>query len=85
VLDPAELYEVAADAPDVEEPVLLVALEGFVDAGNAAQLAVDAILADREARTVARFDIDQLVDYRSRRPPLRFESDHWAAYSTSSP
>jgi hypothetical protein len=80
VLDPAELYEVATDAPEVDEPVLLVALEGFVDAGNAAQLAVDAILADREARTVARFDIDQLVDYRSRRPPLRFESDHWAAY-----
>jgi hypothetical protein len=80
VLDPAELYEVASDAPELDEPVLLVALEGFVDAGNAARLAVDAILADREARTMARFDVDQLVDYRSRRPPLRFESDHWAAY-----
>jgi proteasome assembly chaperone (PAC2) family protein len=80
VLEPAELYEVAADAPQLDEPVLLVALDGFVDAGNAARLAVDALLADREARSVVRFDVDQLVDYRSRRPPLRFESDHWAAY-----
>jgi proteasome assembly chaperone (PAC2) family protein len=80
VLEPAELYEVAADAPQLDEPVLLVALEGFVDAGNAARLAVEALLADREARNVVRFDADQLVDYRSRRPPLRFETDHWAAY-----
>ncbi len=80
MLEPAELYEVAADAPQLDEPVLLVALDGFVDAGNAARLAVDALLADREARSVVRFDVDQLVDYRSRRPPLRFESDHWAAY-----
>jgi proteasome assembly chaperone (PAC2) family protein len=80
VLEPAELYEVVADAPQLDEPVLLVALDGFVDAGNAARLAVAALLADREARSVVRFDVDQLVDYRSRRPPLRFESDHWAAY-----
>ncbi|OJY53020.1 MULTISPECIES: PAC2 family protein [unclassified Pseudonocardia] len=81
MLDPAELYEVAPDAPDLEEPVLLVALDGFVDAGNAARLAVAALLADREPVPVATFDIDQLIDYRSRRPPLRFESDRWAAYN----
>jgi hypothetical protein len=64
VLEPAELYEVASDAPHLDEPVLLVALDGFVDAGNAARLAVEALQADREAQTVVRFDIDQLVDYR---------------------
>jgi proteasome assembly chaperone (PAC2) family protein len=58
-----------------------VALDGFVDAGNAARLAVGTLLADRNARMVARFDVDQIVDYRSRRPPLRFETDHWAAYT----
>jgi proteasome assembly chaperone (PAC2) family protein len=42
---------------------------------------VGALLADRNARMVARFDVDQIVDYRSRRPPLRFETDHWAAYT----
>ncbi|MCW2716274.1 MAG: hypothetical protein JWR81_96 [Pseudonocardia sp.] len=80
VLEPAELYEVASEAPELDEPVLLVALDGFVDAGNAARLAVAALRADRDARTVATFDVDQLIDYRSRRPPLRFETDRWAAY-----
>lgn len=81
MLDPAELYEVAPDAPRLDEPVLLVALDGFVDAGSAAQLAVEALLEGREPRLVARFDVDQLLDYRSRRPPLRFDTDRWAAYS----
>lgn len=91
MLEPAELYEVAADAPELDGPVLLVALEGFVDAGNAAGLAVAALRhnqegpkqegTDREPRTLARFDVDQLVDYRSRRPPLRFDTDRWASYS----
>jgi len=81
VLDPAELYELAPDAPQLDEPVLLVALEGFVDAGNAARLATEALVEGREPRVVARFDVDQLLDYRSRRPPLRFETDRWAAYS----
>ena len=81
MLDPAELYEVAADAPQLDEPVLLVTLDGFVDAGSAAALAVEALTEGQEPRVVARFDVDQVVDYRSRRPPLRFETDHWAAYS----
>ena len=81
MLDPAELYELAPDAPQLDEPVLLVALEGFVDAGNAARLATEALVEGREPRVVARFDVDQLLDYRSRRPPLRFETDRWAAYS----
>jgi PAC2 family len=81
VLEPAGLYEVVADAPQLDEPVLLVALDGFVDAGNATRLGVEALRDGQEARPVVRFDVDQLVDYRSRRPPLRFDTDHWAAYS----
>jgi hypothetical protein len=81
VIDPAELYEIDADAPVLDEPVLLVALDGFVDAGNAARLACAALLGDADPTVVVRFDVDQLVDYRSRRPPLRFETDHWASYS----
>jgi hypothetical protein len=81
VIDPAELYEIDADAPVLDEPVLLVALDGFVDAGNAARLACAALLGDTDPTVVVRFDADQLVDYRSRRPPLRFETDHWASYS----
>ena len=43
MLEPAELYEVVADAPQLEEPVLVVALDGFVDAGNATRLGVEAM------------------------------------------
>lgn len=81
MLDPADLYEVAPDAPQLNDPVLLVALDGFVDAGSAARLAMEALVEGRESRLMARFDVDQLLDYRSRRPPLRFETDRWAAYS----
>ncbi len=81
MLDPAELYRVEPDAPTLSEPVLVVVLDGFVDAGAAARLAVDSMLAAGPGRPVARFDVDQLVDYRSRRPPLRFETDRWTGYS----
>ncbi|NMH90277.1 PAC2 family protein [Pseudonocardia bannensis] len=80
MLDPEGLYRVEAGAPQLADPVLLVALDGFVDAGNAGRLAVEALREGRDATPVVRFDTDQLIDYRSRRPPLRFESDHWGAY-----
>ena len=81
MLDPAQLYQVDPNAPQLDEPVLVVVLDGFVDAGNAGTLAVEALQEGREVRPVASFDVDQLVDYRSRRPPLRFETDHWESYS----
>lgn len=80
MLDPAELYDVAGEPPELDGPVLLVALDGFVDAGNAGRLAVEALRLDQEPDTLVSFDVDQLLDYRSRRPPLVFETDHWAGY-----
>ena len=81
VLDPAGLYRLEPDAPALDDPVLVVVLDGFVDAGAAARLAVESLLAAGAAQRVVRFDVDQLVDYRSRRPPLRFETDHWEHYA----
>jgi hypothetical protein len=81
VLDPAGLYRLEPDAPTPPEPVLVMVLDGFVDAGAAARLATDSLLASGPGQRVARFDVDQLVDYRSRRPPLRFETDRWTSYS----
>ena len=81
MLDPQELYTVAPDAPQLTDPVLVVVLDGFVDAGSAARLAAEALLEGRDATTLVRFDVDQLVDYRARRPPLQFETDHWGGYS----
>ena len=56
------------DPPDLIEPVLVAAFDGWVDAGSAATTAL-GIVAD-DASVVATFDPDALFDYRARRPPL---------------
>ncbi len=71
--------EAALTAIAAEEPVLLHSLSGFVDAGQAGRLAVDALLADLEHRVLASFDLDDLFDYRARRPRMAFLSDHFAS------
>ena len=81
MLDPAGLYRLEPDAPAPSDPVLVLVLDGFVDAGAAARLAVESLLTSGPGQKLARFDVDQLVDYRSRRPPLRFEADHWEHYA----
>ncbi|NYT95165.1 proteasome assembly chaperone family protein [Salinispora sp. H7-4] len=80
MLDPHELYELTDDLPDLGQPVLIQALSGFVDAGNATRLAREQLLTSLDARPVARFDLDQLFDYRSRRPMMTFVEDHWESY-----
>ncbi|RKN35364.1 proteasome assembly chaperone family protein [Micromonospora musae] len=80
MLDPHELYELTDDLPDLGQPVLIQALTGFVDAGNASRLAREQLLTSLDARTIATFDLDQLFDYRSRRPIMTFVEDHWESY-----
>jgi predicted ATP-grasp superfamily ATP-dependent carboligase len=79
VLDPSGLYELT-DEPELNSPVLIQALTGFVDAGSAIQLSREHLLERLDVRTIATFDVDQLLDYRSRRPPMIFIEDHWASY-----
>jgi proteasome assembly chaperone (PAC2) family protein len=55
-------------APELNAPVLVAALEGWVDAGSAGTVAA-AQLAD-EGKVVATFDADAIYDYRARRPTL---------------
>ncbi|MFI6074643.1 proteasome assembly chaperone family protein [Actinoplanes sp. NPDC051343] len=80
MLDPNELYELADDQPDLDGPVLVQALTGFVDAGSAIQLAREHLLERLDSRVLATFDLDQLLDYRSRRPTMVFIEDHWESY-----
>lgn len=54
---------------DLREPVVVVALDGWVDSGGAATSAAQQLLT-RRTRTIARFDSDVLFDYRARRPTL---------------
>ncbi|MCU1692483.1 MAG: proteasome protein [Frankiales bacterium] len=79
-LDPSGLYELSPDVPPLDRPVLVQALDGFVDAGNATSLARTALLDRLPSQVVAVFDHDQLHDYRARRPPMLFVEDHWETY-----
>ena len=80
MLDPRELYDLAGELPELDAPVLVVAMTGFVDAAGAARIAADSLRSAGEPVTVARFDVDQLYDYRARRPPMLFVEDHWESY-----
>jgi proteasome assembly chaperone (PAC2) family protein len=61
------LYRMVEE-PQLDAPVLVAALEGWVDAGSAGTTAA-AQLAD-DGRVVATFDPDAIYDYRARRPIL---------------
>jgi len=79
--DPSELYVVEPDLPELASPVLIQALDGFVDAGSAKRLAREHLLSTHESRVVATFDVDTLLDYRARRPLMTFDIDHWSDYA----
>ncbi len=55
------------------DPVLVVALEGWIDAGFAAATSMAALLETIPTRRYASFVPDELIDYRARRPRLRIE------------
>ena len=82
--DPKDLYELVADLPELEGPVLVQALDGFVDAGGAKRVAREHLLQEHGARVLATFDVDALLDYRARRPAMTFDEDHWADYADPS-
>jgi predicted ATP-grasp superfamily ATP-dependent carboligase len=57
-----------AELPELRAPVLLIALEGFVDAGEAGSTAATFLRHRWRSELVATFDRDALLDYRARRP-----------------
>ena len=65
------LYELS-EPGDVDDPVLIVAFDGWVNAGSAATGAAEHLAGDGEV--IARFDPDELYDYRAARPTAEFES-----------
>ncbi len=76
-----ELSPTEAVAAGLVRPVLVEALDGFVDAGSGRRLAREHLLNALDSQLVASFDVDQLLDYRARRPEMTFTTDHWADYA----
>lgn len=78
--DPADLYELDSDRPDLTGAVLVQMLDGFVDAGSTVKIARDHLMSTMEHRVLVRFDADSLHDYRARRPVMQFDRDHWSSF-----
>src|SRR6195952_5983619 len=81
--EPGELYELPLERPEIDllvEPVMIIALDGYIDAGSGVRLAVEHLLASLEHTVVGTFDVDQLIDYRARRPTLAYQSHAFTDY-----
>jgi proteasome assembly chaperone (PAC2) family protein len=65
-----EIFEVHRE-PDVTDPVLVVCLEGWVDAGLGATTALAALLGQGETEPVVTFNGEHFLDQRARRPVAR--------------
>lgn len=64
------LYEVVAE-PVVSQPALVIALDGWIDAGAVAAGAMTHLRSSLDSKLLARFDTEELLDHRSRRPTMR--------------
>lgn len=67
--DPS-VHLLSGSLPRLADPVLIMMLTGWIDAGGAAARAMAAITAEIDAQTVAVFDEDTYLDYRARRPTM---------------
>lgn len=81
--DPTDLFTTRLQPAEagLARPVLVEALDGFVDAGNGRRLAREHLLNALDSQLLVSFDVDQLLDYRARRPEMTFTTDHWADYA----
>lgn len=69
-----ELFNYHRSLPeDLDQAVLLVALDGWTDAGEGGTLAAYQLREQFPATLLGSFDSDQLFDYRDRRPLLGIE------------
>ena len=56
--------------PELVDPVMVVMLAGWIDAGGAARAAIETITEESEASPVAQLDDDVYIDFRARRPTM---------------
>ncbi len=66
-VEASSLYQLH-EQPELDRPVLVMAPDGWIDAGLGGAGALAALLAAVDTRTLATFDSEELIDYRARRP-----------------
>ena len=63
------------EAPSLQSPLLVVAFEGWFDAGECATGAIQWIIDHYEARRVARIDPEEFFDFQENRPVVEIGED----------
>lgn len=71
VMDLLNLDDALPD--DLRDPVLVLALDGWTDAGSGGTLAAEQLRTQWSSRRIGTFDPDSLFDYRDRRPLLSID------------
>lgn len=61
---------VREQAVELERPVFVLALDGWIDAGSATARARGSLLRQLNTTRIGSFDADALIDYRARRPTM---------------
>jgi predicted ATP-grasp superfamily ATP-dependent carboligase len=69
---------------ELDSPVFVLALDGWVDAGSGTAMARDSLIEQLDTQRIGSFDADALIDYRARRPTMMLadgviESMKWPA------
>jgi hypothetical protein len=83
IVDDVPGLDAVADGPEPGQErslTMVLVLDGFLDAGNAAARAARHLVDLGDGPVVATFDVDQFHDYRARRPAMSFVRDHYEAY-----
>ncbi|MGH8163192.1 MAG: PAC2 family protein, partial [Rhodanobacteraceae bacterium] len=68
--DLSSLY-VVHSRPALDQPVLVMAPDGWIDAGLGGATALGTLVEGMDTEIVASFDTDMLLDHRARRPTAR--------------
>lgn len=67
------MIEMVTDV-QLDDPVLIVGLDGWIDAGLGGAQAMAALMEHIPTEVIATFDPDVVVDYRARRPIMHIEN-----------
>ena len=62
--------ELHGELPQLDAPILIVMLQGWIDAAGSANDAMSAIESQIDPLPVATFDPDVFIDFRARRPTM---------------
>ncbi|MGA1764035.1 MAG: PAC2 family protein, partial [Ilumatobacteraceae bacterium] len=64
------LHESYSALPTLSSPLLVVMLQGWIDASSAAHAAMTRLIDVSGATTLVTFDADEYLDFRARRPTM---------------